>query len=111
MTPRDFKHAEELLSNPDAEDCERFASWYGRTLLDAARNQADLVSALKIAQHALITSNNYRVTDLSVEAFDAHLANGVPRDRLEFVTDFSADLAVIDAAIAKASTPTSGEAQ
>ena len=30
----DLKHARELLTDPDAEDCERFASWYGTALLD-----------------------------------------------------------------------------
>jgi hypothetical protein len=37
VTPEDFKRAEELLRDPDAEDCERFSSWYGRELLNIAR--------------------------------------------------------------------------
>lgn len=38
MTPEDYMRAEELLRDPDREDNERFASWYGRHLLDVARN-------------------------------------------------------------------------
>jgi hypothetical protein len=37
LRAQDLERAEELLSDPDAEDCERFASWYGRSLLDIAR--------------------------------------------------------------------------
>lgn len=62
----------------------------------------DLLEALEHARHTLVAAHNYRVTDLTVEVFDAHLGNGVPRDRLEFMTDYTAELAVIDAAIAKA---------
>jgi len=72
---------------------------YSRPLYASA---PDLLEALKAARHALVTSDNYRFTDLTVEQFDAHLNNGVPRDRLEFMTDFSAELAIIDAAIARA---------
>lgn len=67
----------------------------------------ELLEALRVAQHTLVAAQNYRVTDLTVEVFDAHLANGVPRDRLEFMTDYTGELARIDAAIAKA---TGGEA-
>ena len=68
-------------------------------LLSLARQGLEMEEALLKAQHALITADNYRVTDLDVETFEAHLNNGVPRDRLEFMTDFSDELAVIDAAL------------
>ncbi len=91
MTPEDFKRAEELLTDPDYEDCERFASWYGHTLLDAARNQADLIAALQEAIDLIvqITQSRWSEWEASEE---------------ETVGDFRA-------AIAKATTPTSGEAQ
>lgn len=102
MTEEDFQRARELLRNPDAEDCERFSSRYGTELLDIAERQPALLAALRVAQHTLVAAHNYRATDLSVESFDAHLANGVPRDQLEFMTDYTADLALIDAAITEA---------
>jgi hypothetical protein len=37
VTPEDFERAEELLRDPDGEDCERFSSRYGRELLTIAR--------------------------------------------------------------------------
>lgn len=55
--------------------------------------------ALELAEIALVTIDNYRVTDLTAEQFDAHLKNGVPRDRLEFMTDYSAELLAIGAAL------------
>lgn len=49
MTADELKRAEELLGGqegPDAEDCERFTSRYGRSLIDIARLQPELVTAL-----------------------------------------------------------------
>jgi hypothetical protein len=46
MDAADFKRAAELLRHPDAEDCERFSSWYGLELLDIARAQPGLIEAL-----------------------------------------------------------------
>jgi hypothetical protein len=34
LTPEQIKRARELLEDPDSEDNERFASWFGGTLLD-----------------------------------------------------------------------------
>jgi hypothetical protein len=45
VTPEDFKRAEELLRDPDAEDCERFSSRYGRELLDTAKAYRNLLEA------------------------------------------------------------------
>ena len=63
---------------------------------------AELVAVLERARHTLVAGHNYRVTDLDVETFEGHLKNGVPRDRLEFMTDYSADIEAIDAALARA---------
>lgn len=38
MTEADFKRATELRADPDSEDNERFASWYGDELLTIARD-------------------------------------------------------------------------
>jgi hypothetical protein len=61
-----------------------------------------MAEALEKARHTLVAAHNYRVTDLDVETFEALLNNGVPRDRLEFMTDYSAEIAGIDAALALA---------
>lgn len=54
MSPNDFKRAEELLRDPDAEDCERFSSWYGRELLDTAKDAIEVVKGLmEIAEAAM----------------------------------------------------------
>lgn len=45
MTPEHFKHAQQLLRDPDGEDCERFASRYGGELLAIAESHADLLAA------------------------------------------------------------------
>ena len=42
----DYARAEELLDDPDAEDCERFASRYGRDLLRRAKHHDALLEAL-----------------------------------------------------------------
>lgn len=42
-----FSAAEELLRDPDAEDCERFVSRYGRDLLARARAGEELLAAAK----------------------------------------------------------------
>lgn len=46
MTPDDFKRARELRQDPDSEDNERFASWYGEELLQIAESQPALLEAL-----------------------------------------------------------------
>jgi len=58
-----------------------------------------LREALKVARHALVCTENLRCTDQSIEALAAKLVNGVPRDQLEFMTNFASELAVIDAAL------------
>lgn len=45
LTEDDIKRAEELLDDPDAEDCERFASRYGNALLRTARALTGIVAA------------------------------------------------------------------
>lgn len=40
MTPKDFHRAKELLNDPDPEDCERFASWFGARLIALAEAPA-----------------------------------------------------------------------
>lgn len=62
----------------------------------------DLLAALKAAQHALITTENLRATDLTPEIFDAHLGNDVPRDQIEWMIEHGPALELADAAIAKA---------
>jgi hypothetical protein len=58
-----------------------------------------LREALTVARHALVCTENLRCTDQSIEALAAKLVNGVPRDQLEFMTNFASELAVIDAAL------------
>jgi hypothetical protein len=67
-----------------------------RTLLKAYQEQR---RALEVARHALVCTENLRCTDQSIEALAAKLVNGVPRDQLEFMTNFASELAVIDAAL------------
>lgn len=62
----------------------------------------DLLEALKSALNALSACSNLRATDLAQEAFDAHVANGVERHRLEWFVDNSQEIASAEAAIAKA---------
>ncbi|WP_300573455.1 hypothetical protein [Phenylobacterium sp.] len=40
MTPKDFERAKELLRDPDPEDCERFTSWFGASLIALAEAPA-----------------------------------------------------------------------
>ena len=63
---------------------------------------AELVEALIQAHHHMTALHSYRVTDLTQEIFDAHLNNGVPRDQLEFMSDFSVAIATCEAALTKA---------
>ena len=91
MTPEDFKRAEELLADPDYEDCERFASWYGRELLDIARSHAELLEALEA------------IKDLAAPGQELGIS-----DAIDLICD---TYNAARAAIAKATTPTSGEAQ
>ena len=37
MTEDQLSKAEDLLRDPDSEDCERFASWYGADLIATVR--------------------------------------------------------------------------
>ncbi len=63
-------------------------------------DRPELVSILQSVRRTLTCTNNLRCTDLTVGAFDAHLANGTPRDAIEYFTDYAADLEKLDAAIA-----------
>jgi hypothetical protein len=67
-----------------------------------------LRGALEVARHALVCTENLRCTDQSIEALAAKLVNGVPRDQLEFMTNFASELAVIDAALTGEDTATLG---
>jgi hypothetical protein len=67
-----------------------------RALLKAYQERG---RALEVARHALVCTENLRCTDQSIEALAAKLVNGVPRDQLEFMTNFASELAVIDAAL------------
>jgi hypothetical protein len=46
MTAEDYKRAAELLKDPDSEDNERFASWYGNHLLTVAQNASHAIRDL-----------------------------------------------------------------
>lgn len=65
----------------------------------------ELIEMLESLRHTLTCTNNLRCTDLTVEALATHLANGVPRDRLEYFTDYAVELEKLDAAIAYFSEP------
>jgi hypothetical protein len=65
----------------------------------------ELVAMLESVRHTLTCTDRLRCTDLTVEAFDAHLTNGTPRDRLEYFTDYAVELEKLDAAIAYFSEP------
>ena len=104
MTPEDFKRAEELLADPDYEDCERFASWYGRELLDIARSHAELLADVQRA-HALM-DNQEGASDPWDSVCGQLPAGGI---RCEELADQVLD--ILTKALAKATTPTSGEAQ
>jgi len=43
----ELQQAESLLAAPDAEDCERFASRYGSSLVAAAREYRELLEAVE----------------------------------------------------------------
>lgn len=79
-------------------DCEAEAEANARLIAAAP----DLLEALKSALNALSACSNLRATDLAQEAFDAHVANGVERHRLEWFVDNSQEIASAEAAIAKA---------
>lgn len=51
---------------------------------------------LKTIRHELVCTHNYRATDLTVEQFDRLLRRGVTRDKLEFMTDHSAAIELVD---------------
>jgi hypothetical protein len=70
-----------------------------RTIERQAAEIERLRGALEVARHALVCTENLRCTDQSIEALAAKLVNGVPRDQLEFVTNFASELAVIEAAL------------
>jgi len=61
------------------------------------REQIATLNALRLAHHALTTTHNLRASDLYVEDFEAQIANGVPRDRMEWFIDHSRELEAIDA--------------
>jgi hypothetical protein len=67
-----------------------------------------LVKALTVARHALVCTENLRCTDQSIEALAAKLVNGIPREQLEFMTDFTAELALIDAALTQGESRQTG---
>lgn len=54
-------------------------------------------TALEAVQRALVFTHNLRVTDLDAETFAKFAANGVPRDKLEWTTDHTKEIAIIDA--------------
>lgn len=45
LEPIDYARARDLLRDPDAEDCERFASWFGHSLIERAGAADALVEA------------------------------------------------------------------
>lgn len=55
--------------------------------------------ALLAARHALDGLHNARATDLMPEAYDTALAQGVPREQLEWVVDVLDVLALIEQAL------------
>lgn len=61
-----------------------------------------LVAALEAARHGLVVSNNLRATDQAEEIIEVHLSNGMPRGALEWMTDNSKEIAIVDAALATA---------
>jgi hypothetical protein len=81
-----------VLVNPDGPEA---AAMIERLLAE----REGLVKALTVARHALVCTENLRCTDQSIEALAAKLVNGIPREQLEFMTDFTAELALIDAAL------------
>lgn len=100
LSEQEIKRAAEFLVDPDAEDCERFASRYGETLLDIARSLPALINALKLAEHALITTENLRATDLTEAQINDFLRAGKSRSDLEFVIEHSRELEAIQGALA-----------
>ena len=93
----DLKHARELLTDPDAEDCERFASWYGTALLDEIER---LRAALApFARHFAVSDNPEHGDDRVVQVAADRAGNEFPITR----GDGRA------AARALASAPSSGE--
>jgi len=53
VTEDDLKRAEELLDDPDAEDCERFASWFGSSLIAEVRQAAAALAKLQAENERL----------------------------------------------------------
>lgn len=52
LTPEDIKRAHELRADPDSEDNERFASWYGDTLLEVHQRAIQMDAALRARSSA-----------------------------------------------------------
>ena len=78
-----------------AEDQIGGISEKGHAMTDTEK-LALAVEALKKARYALVTCHNLRATDLTIETFEAHVGNAIPRDTLEWMTDNSPEIYSID---------------
>jgi len=88
VTEDDLKRAEELLDDPDAEDCERFASWFGSSLIAEVRQAAAALAKLQAerdeAQAALEVCRESLVDQAAARADPAMpLLVASVRERLE----------------------------
>ena len=70
--------------------------------LATARAQlAMAIEALEGARHTLTTLHNLRASDLSIEQIESAMLAGNRRSELEWITDTSKDLLIIDAALSQ----------
>jgi hypothetical protein len=67
-----------------------------------AAGVAELIEALKAAEHALVTMQGLRATDLTEEQISEKYLAGVDRENLEWVIDDAKTLSRISSALAKA---------
>lgn len=93
----DYARAEELLRDPDAEDCERFSSWFGRELIERAK-AADALFEVVCKAWAMMENGEAGPDPIN------SVCGGLPAGGLECEARADEVLFLLRAAIAKATT-------
>lgn len=90
--PEEDTHATAAIYNNGRKAIEEAFKAAASTAQPDSRDEALKLArdALAKAEHELTVLNNLRATDLTVAIFNAHLDNGVKRDKLEWMTDTTA---------------------